>query len=303
MDDKAKAASISIISNTFLIISKVFAGIFTNSVSIISEAAHSLMDLLAAVIAFFSVKKASEPADADHQYGHGKYEDVSGLAEGLLILLAAGYIIFESVEKLLSGRIDYIDSAAGIIIMSLSVFINIAVSMNLFKVAKKTDSMALLADAEHLRTDVLTSLGVLAGLLLIKITGLKMLDPIVAILVAILIIKAGFSLCLASLKNLLDSSLPEDDIKNIQDVLADYTSEKIISYSNLRTRKSGAEKLIEFTLTMPREISLRDAHNACDLIEDELRLKVSNAHITVHIEACAKDCEPCQIDICPDLMP
>ena len=284
MNKKEKTAVISILSNTFLIISKLLVGIFTNSVSIFSEAVHSFMDLLAAVIAFFSVKKASEPADDDHQYGHGKYEEASGLAEGALIVLAAGFIIHESVVKLLSGQIDYIDSVAGIVVMSLSVIINIFVSRNLFKVAKETDSMALLADAEHLRTDVLTSAGVLLGLVLIKLTGFKILDPIVAILVAILIVKAGIGLCTASMKNLLDSSLPEEDIEIIKGVLAEYSIDKIISYGNLKTRKSGAEKLIEFTLIMSGELTLAEAHQICDEIEDDLKTKIMNTFITIHTE-------------------
>lgn len=295
MNIKAKAASISILSNTFLIISKLLVGLFTNSVSIISEAVHSLMDLLAAVIAFFSVKKSAEPADDDHQYGHGKYEDVSGFAEGALILIAAAYIIYESIEKLLSGKIDYIDSVAGIVVMALSVIINIFVSRNLFKVAKETDSIALLADAEHLRTDVLTSAGVLVGLILIKLTGLKILDPIVAILVAMLIIKAGMELCISSMKNLLDSSLPEEDIEKIKSTLSEYSVDKIISYNNLKTRKSGAEKLIEFTLVMPKDLHLSDSHLLCDEIEVDLKKNISNAFITIHTEPCSSECKICNL--------
>ena len=298
MNKKAKAAAISIISNTFLIISKLLVGLFTNSVSIISEAVHSLMDLLAAIIAFFSVKKSAEPADEDHQYGHGKYEDVSGFAEGALIIIAAIYIIYESVEKLSSGKIDYIDSVAGIAVMALSVIINICVSKNLFKVAKETDSMALLADAEHLRTDVMTSAGVLVGLILIKFTGIKILDPIVAILVAFLIIKAGFELCSTSLNNLLDSSLPEEDIEKIKTVLTEYSLDKITSYNKLKTRKSGAEKLIEFTLIMPKDLHLNESHSLCDSIEADLKKNISNAFITIHTEPCDSECFACNLKHC-----
>lgn len=298
MNSKTRAAGISIISNTFLIISKLLVGLFTNSVSIISEAVHSLMDLLAAIIAFFSVKKSSQPADEDHQYGHGKYEDVSGFAEGALILIAAGYIIYESIEKISSGKIDYIDSFAGILVMALSVVINIFVSRNLFKVAKETDSMALLADAEHLRTDILTSAGVLVGLVLIKFTGIKILDPIVAIFVALLIIKAGIELCSTSLKNLLDSSLQEEDIEKIQSILTNYSFDKILSYENLKTRKSGAEKLIEFTLIMPKDLSLKDSHNLCDLIEADLKKNITQASITIHTEPCDSRCANCDLKYC-----
>ncbi len=289
MNKKEKTAAISILSNTFLIIIKLLAGFLSNSVSIISEAIHSFMDLLAALIAFFSVKKSSEPADDDHQYGHGKYEEASGLAEGALILLAAGFIIHESIDKLLNGRIDYIDSFAGITVMCLSVIVNIFVSRNLFKVAKETDSMALLADAEHLRTDILTSAGVLLGLILIKITGLKILDPIVAIFVALLIIKTGLDLCISSMKNLLDTSLPSEDIEIIKTVLSKYSPDKIILYDNLKTRKSGSEKLIEFTLIMPGELTLTEAHQICDQIEDELKALMPNTFVNIHAESSDSD--------------
>lgn len=298
MDKKAKTAGISILSNIFLIIAKLFVGLFTNSVSILSEAAHSLMDLLAAVIAFFSVRKSAKPADEHHQYGHGKYEDFSGFTEGLLIIIAAGYIIYESVEKLLSGNIDYIDSIAGIVVMTLSVIINIAVSQNLLKVAKETDSMALLADAEHLKTDVLTSLGVLIGLVLIKLTGFTFLDPIVAIFVAILIIKAGINIGISSMKNLLDSSLPDEDIQIIKEILNGYLLEKVVSYENLKTRKSGAEKLIEFTLTMPKNMTLEDAHKICDEIENELKIKISKTSTSILTEPCDSYCIKCSMKKC-----
>lgn len=284
MNKKERTAGISIISNTVLILSKLFVGLFTNSVSIISEAVHSFMDLLAAVIAFFSVKKASEPADDDHQYGHGKFEEASGLAEGALIIIAAGFIIHESIDKLISGRIDYIDSVAGIAVMALSVIVNIFVSRNLFKVAKETDSMALYADAEHLRTDIITSAGVLLGLVLIKFTGFKMLDPIVAIFVAILIIKAGIELCVSAMSNLLDPSLPAEDIEIIKSVLAEYSTDKLMTYGNLKTRKSGSEKLIEFTLLMSGELTLEEAHKICDQIENDLKIKILNTFITIHAE-------------------
>lgn len=298
MDKKAKAAGISIISNTFLIILKFSVGVFTNSVSIISEAIHSLMDLLAALIAFLSVKASAEPADADHQYGHGKFEEVSGFAEGALIIFAAGYIMNASLLKLFSGETDYIDSFAGIVIMLLSVIVNIIVSKNLFKVAKETDSVALLADAEHLKTDVLTSFGVFLGLILIKFTGLKILDPLVAIFVSIFILKTGLGLCISSVKNLLDFSLPEEDINIIEEVLTEYLSCKVIAYNCLKTRKSGAEKLIEFTLVMPKEMSLEEAHNICDKIEDDLKVKIPRTFITIHAEPCNGHCIDCKLEKC-----
>ena len=282
--NKTQAAGFSILSNTFLIVSKVLVGLFTNSVSIISEAVHSIMDLLAAIIAFFSVKKSAEPADDDHQYGHGKYEDFSGFAEGSLILIAAGYIIYEAVEKLLGGKIDYIDSIAGIVVMGLSVVVNILVSRNLFKVAKKTDSVALFADGEHLRTDIYSSLAVFIGLLCIKFTGNTIYDPIIAIIVAIIIFFAGLRICESSRNNLLDASLSKCENAQIQEVVSEYIGEEVISLKHMRTRKAGMKKNIELVLTVEKNMHISDAHELCDIIENKIEEQLQNTDITIHLE-------------------
>jgi cation diffusion facilitator family transporter len=294
--EKQRAALFSILSNTVLIISKLAVGIISNSISIISEAVHSFTDLLAAVIAYFSIKKASSPPDKEHPFGHGKYEDFSGFIEGILILLAAGYIIFEAVEKIISNKYDHINTTAGIIVMLVSVIANICVSRHLFNVAKKTDSMALLADAEHLRTDILTSLGVLLGLILIKVTHIQILDPIVAIFVALIIIKAGLDLCFASGKNLLDTSLPENEQKIILDTINKYIPEEIMEIKELKSRKAGAEKLIELVIIIPKKMTIEAGHELCDRLEDDLQKNISNSSVIIHLEPCKCSCSSCQAE-------
>ena len=293
--EKQKAAVFSICSNTFLITSKFVDGVLTNSVSIISEAVHSFTDLLASIIAFISVKKSSEPADLEHQYGHGKYEDLSGFAEGALIILAAVYILYESIEKILTHKIDYIDSFAGIVVMSISIILNIFVSKYLFKTAKKTDSMALFADAEHLRTDILTSLGVLASLILIKVTGIKILDPLTAILVALLILKTGYKLCSETIANLLDTSLPESEKEIVQNIIDSYCKNKIFEVNQLKTRKSGPERLIEFTIIVSKDLTVEKSHQLCDEIEIDIKRQLKNAKVTIHTEPCNGSCSRCNL--------
>ena len=208
-NEKKFAAFLSIVSNTILILVKFIAGFVSGSISIISEAIHSMSDLLASILAFFSVSKSALPADADHQFGHGKYEDLSGLIEGALIILASFFIVFEATKKILLGLEIEIQTDLAMAVMLFSAIINILVSFYLFKVAKKTDSMALFADAEHLRTDVYSSFGVFLGILAIKITDMHILDPIIAIVVAVLILSAGYRICKKSINNLLDGTLPE----------------------------------------------------------------------------------------------
>lgn len=290
---KKRAALLSISSNVILIISKFVVGIITGSVSIISEAVHSFSDLLAAILAYFSVKAASEPADVEHQFGHGKFEDLSGGIEGALILLAAGYIIYEAVEKLLGNVPSEFNTGVGIIVMFIAVIVNLIVSRHLFKVAHKTESIALLADAEHLRTDIYTSAGVLVGLVLIKFTGITLLDPIVAILIAFIIIKTGIKLCMTSVKNLLDTSLPEEERIIIKNIVNKYMPDEVIDILKLKTRKAGADRLIEFTLTVPDEMTIKSGHALCDRIEDDLAKEMNNAKVTIHLEPCDGKCPDC----------
>ena len=168
---KKLAAGLSITSNGLIIILKLSAGIISGSISIISEAIHSLSDFMASVLTFFAVVKSSEPADSEHSFAHGKYEDMSGFIEGSLIILAAIYIIYESSKKLFFHEDIEIDTTLGIYVMLFASIANFIVSTILFKVAKKTNSISLFADGEHLRTDIYSSLGVMTGLILIKLTG------------------------------------------------------------------------------------------------------------------------------------
>jgi len=186
MNAKVSIARLSILSNSFLIVLKLAVGFISGSVSIISEAIHSSMDLIAAVIAFFSVKVSDTPPDSRHPYGHGKVENISGVIEALLIFIAAIWIIIEGVKKLLSNDIKLESIGIGSAVMLVSAVLNAFVSGRLYKVARETKSVALEADALHLKTDVYTSLGVAVGLGLIMLTGINWLDPVVAILVAFL---------------------------------------------------------------------------------------------------------------------
>jgi len=193
---KRSTARLSILSNTALVIMKLTVGFAIGSVSIISEAIHSAIDLVAAVIAFISVKKSSEPPDREHTFGHGKFEDFSGLIEAVLIFIAAILIIREAALKLM-GEGEELNMGmliAGIVVMFISATANWYVSGRLMKAAKATESIALEADAWHLRTDVYTSLGIFAGLVLIRLTGWKFLDPLFAIAVAVFIMKAAYDL-------------------------------------------------------------------------------------------------------------
>ncbi|MFZ1128892.1 cation diffusion facilitator family transporter [Methanoregula sp.] len=292
---KERTAHLSVISNAGLVFMKFGVGFAIGSVSIISEAIHSSMDLLAAVIAYFSVKKSAEPPDAGHSFGHGKFEDVSGLIEALLIVAAAVIIIAEAVLRLL-GRQEQEFSpellSFGIAVMGISVLANWYVSSRLMKVAKETESIALESDAWHLRTDIYTSLGVFAGLILIHFTGLTVLDPLIAIGVGLVILNAAADLLKRSFADLIDHSIPKPDEDRITAIICEHAGE-YAGFHGLRTRRSGPDIFIEFHLVVPGEVSVTRSHDLADHLESDLLVEYPRAKVTIHIEPSLEECSQC----------
>src|SRR5450759_4795461 len=280
MNAKVSIARLSIFSNTLLIIMKLSVGIIGGSVSIISEAIHSSMDLLAAVIAFLSVRVSDNPPDSRHPYGHGKIENISGVIEALLIFVAAIWIIIEAVKKLLGERIEIESIALGSVVMLISAIVNFIVSRRLYKVARETNSVALEADALHLKTDVYTSLGVALGLGLILFTGINWLDPVVAIFVALFIIRESYHLLKRAFTPLLDTAWSDDEIKELEKTL----NRLEVSYHDLRTRVAGNYRFIDLHIQIPGDVSVGSAHQYCDKIENELTRNYENLIVTIHVE-------------------
>lgn len=293
---KMKVVRLSVISNSVLVVFKLIVGLSIGSVSVLSEAIHSGIDLVAAGIAFFAVRSSSQPADKDHHYGHGKFENVSGFVEAILIFLAAAWIIFEAVEKLVHPvAIDLV--GWGILVMGLSSFMNMAVSHMLFKVGNATDSIAIKADAWHLRTDVYTSIGVMTGLALIWVIEkiwvghhVHWIDPLAAIIVACMIIRAAYELTLQSLGDLLDESLPTAENIRIAELIRQQKG--VISFKALRTRKSGNTKFIEFDILVDADMPVVAAHALTDFIIADIAKELANTKVTIHIEPCRTPCQP-----------
>jgi cation diffusion facilitator family transporter len=292
---KERTARLSVISNLMLVLLKLAVGFFTGAVSLISEAAHSGVDLLASVIAFYAVRKADEPPDGNHAYGHGKFENLSGAIEAVLIVAAAVWIVYEAGNKINAAKVpEFLEY--GIILMVLSIGVNYWVSERLFKVAKKTGSHALEADGLHLRADIWTSIGVLAGLVIIHFTGLAWLDPVIAIVVAGVVFKAGYGMSKKSLYELTDISLPADEEQMIIDVITSHT--EVISFHQLRTRRSGSWRLIDMHLILYKDMHLNKAHAVCDQIEAEIKEKLGPCDVVIHLEPCDyhEDLGPCPLN-------
>ncbi len=300
---KNAVAWLSVISNTVLVIGKLIIGVLIGSVSVVSEAIHSGVDLLAAMIALFAVKTSNKVADDEHPFGHGKVENISGTVEALLIFVAAAWIIYEAVHKLLApAPIEAVGWGVGI--MLVSSVLNIGVSQMLFKVGRETDSVALRADAWHLRTDVYTSAGVMVGLGLILAgqwlvpgTNLLWLDPVAAIGVALLIIHAAYTLTKQSGRDLMDASLPGDEIAWIRAHL-NGLAPAVRGFHHLRTRKAGAARFVEFHLVVDRDLTVERAHNLADAVTRDIKARLPGATVTIHVEPCDGQCRPACLEGC-----
>jgi cation diffusion facilitator family transporter len=285
--------ALSICSNTTLVIFKLIAGILTGSVGVLSEAIHSSLDLLAAIIAFTSVQISGRPPDKEHRYGHGKFENISGTIEAMLIFVAAIWIMVEAVKKIRYGG-EVQSLGVGIAVMAIASVVNFFMSNLLLKVAKKTESVAVEADAMHLRTDVYTSVGVLIGLGVIAITKIQILDPIIAILVALLITKAAWNITVKSFSPLLDVALPTDEEEQIREALAQIMPAGLVGFHELRTRRAGSERYVDMHLVVPRDMSIAEVHDLCDLVELKINERFPLANVLVHAEPCEdEDCSVC----------
>ncbi len=292
---KSKAAAVSVISNTTLVVFKLVVGLYSGAVSILSEAIHSAVDLVAALIAFFAVRAAGKPADEKHTFGHGKFENLSAAVEGLLIFVAAGWIIYESVNKLIFP--EPVDNLQwGIVVMGISAITNILVSNNLFKVGKDTDSAALMADGWHLRTDVWTSAGVALGLTLYMFgryflpdLNLNWIDPMIAMGVAGLIVKAAWELTSEAVTYLLDASLPVEEEKAIT-IIIDKMKPQVLNFHNFKTRKAGSERFVEFHLVVNKDLTVKKAHDICDDITGQIKMIYPKTEVMIHTEPCLDEC-------------
>ena len=293
-DQKTRVALLSVVSNTTLVVLKIVVGLLIGSVAVISEAIHSGIDLIAAVVALIAVRTSGKPADEKHPFGHGKIENISGTFEAWLIFLAAIWIIYEAVHKFI--RPAPIETASlGVAVMLVSVLTNTVVSHQLFKVGNKTDSIALQADAWHLRTDVYTSAGIMAGLAIIWFGGkfapqydLNWIDPLCAIAVAFLIAKTAYDLTKESAQDLMDANLPHEEafMRN----LIQSSRPLIRGFHYLRTRKAGHQRFVEFHIQVDSEMTVNDAHRLTQELSGRFKLEFPDSTVTVHIEPCTGEC-------------
>jgi cation diffusion facilitator family transporter len=286
---KIRTARLSVASNSLLIVLKLAVGILTHSLSIMAEAVHSGVDLVAALMAYVSVRKSAEPPDHEHHYGHGKFESLAAAAEGVLILAVALGIAYKAVWRIIGANYEVRFPLAGAAVMVVGGAVNLWVSRQLFRVARESDSIALEADAWHLSTDVYTMAGVLAAMLLItlgqalRIHGIAVADPIAALIVAAVITRAAWDITHRAAGQLADVSLPPEQEARIEALIGSHYPQ-FVAFHQLRSRAAGSERHIDLHLEVPPAMSVAEAHALCDHLEQDIRALMPNSEVLIHVE-------------------
>lgn len=283
---KAGAAGVSIAYNGILIVLKVAAAIVTGSVAILSEALNSSIDLVASVITFVAVRRADEPADVEHPYGHEKVESVAASIEGVLIIGGAVFIIVESVGRLMNGNTEVESLGLGIAVIAFSALSAAFVSIFLRRQARKHQSLALAGDAAHLGADALTSAGVLLALALVQLTGAEQLDAAVAIAFSGLIVLTGLNIIRRAAGILVDEAPPPEEMDRIEAAIARARAEEpeVVGYHKLRARTTGRRRYIDLHVQFSSGTTLERAHELAHGLRDAIESDLGNAEVLIHVE-------------------
>jgi ferrous-iron efflux pump FieF len=283
---KIAAARLSILTALGLAILKLLTGFFTGSLAVLTSAIDSLLDILMSGINLMAIHQAEQPADEQHPYGHGKFETLATIFQSLIIAASGGWIIYEAVQRMIEAS-PIKQTGIGIIVMSISTVASILISRHLRRVAKETDSSALEADSLHFSMDVYTNLALLIGLILISRFNLPWLDPVMSFFVAIYILIESLKLLRQAMRDILDEQLPETVRHEIEALINDHKHE-LFGYHNLRTRRAGSQKLIDFHLTVCKHLSVAEAHDITDYIEKKIGEEIIGADVTIHVEPCRR---------------
>lgn len=265
---------------------KLATGWATRSVSVLSEAIESGIDLLAAAVTYFSVRAAEAPADRDHPYGHGKAEHLAAVTQAVLIVLAGAYVVAQAIPRLREGSVPVrLDLAVAVMLLSAGTSWSLA--RRLQRIAREGDSPALAADSQHLMVDAATSAAVVAGLLLVAITGQGWIDGLVGLAVAGAIFRTGWRLISEAVGDLMDRGLPEAEIARLQEILN--ADPRIVGYHRVRARRAGSQRHIDLHLLLDPELSLRVAHDLAEEIEDRIRAAFPGVVVMTHVEPATEE--------------
>lgn len=283
---KIKAARASIATASALAVLKLITGLTTGSMAVLSSAVDSLLDILMSAVNYLAIRQADQPADQSHPFGHGKYETVATLIQAMVITLSGAWILFESIRRLVHGT-ELTRLSGGILVLLLSTLASWGIARYLQKVAKETDSSALQADALHFSMDVYTNLALLLGLVLISFLHIPWLDPALSLLVGLYIIAEAVKLLRRGLRDVLDEELPEPIQQEITHLIETHKGD-LIGYHNLRTRRAGSQKIMDFHLTVCKHLTVEEAHDIADGLEKKIEREILGSDVTIHVEPCQR---------------
>lgn len=295
------AARLALFTVIGLFIIKVVVGVVTSSISIWAQAVDSSLDIFAVVITFLTVGFSARPADKEHPFGHGKAEDIAAGVQTIFLFVAAGLIVYSAIRRIIGDTTVQL-TEAGIAVMLVSMIVSILLSRHLFRVARATGSVALEGNANNITSDIYSTAGVLAGLTIVRLghlfgAHLDVIDPILALLVSILILRATYRVGRIALEGLVDFRLPQADEETLMATILEHSGQ-LVGVHEVRTRRSGSHKYIDLHLVMPKGASVEEAHEMCDHLEKDIEKRLQNANVTIHVEPCDIECQQCSIATC-----
>ncbi len=295
---KTGAARLSLGVVVCLILLKVIVSVLSRSISIFAQAMDSFLDLFSIGITAIAIRFSVAPADEDHQFGHGKMESLAALIQAFLVLGAGAFIIYSAIQRIINQTA--IEPDTGIAVMAVSIIASYFLSRHLRRVAQATGSTAIEASARNISADVYSAASVLIGLLAVRLTGWEILDPFIALIMATFVLKEGYKVIVKAFQELTDYMLPPEE----QEILNKYIQEhkdQLVGFHALRSRRAGSERFLDLHLVMPPHLSVEEAHKICDQVEQDIKAKLPNTSIVLHIEPCEgkdKDCDHCLITTC-----
>ncbi len=290
------AVKLSMVVVIFLIALKVVVSLMSRSISIFAQAADSLLDIFSIGITFIALNMSATPADEEHPFGHGKAEGLAAMIQAVLVLGAGFFIIYSSIHRIIHGAAIRPDE--GIAVMIISIATSFFLSRHLRRVARATGSTAIDASARNISADVYSAAGVLIGLLMVRFTNLVVLDPIVALIMAGFVVKAGYEVMVRAIYELIDYALPREEQDILNNCLNIHNTQ-IVEYHAVRSRRAGKERFIDLHIVMPRNLSFEDVHAMCDHLEQDIKDQLTSADVIIHAEPCSSEnCIQCSITLC-----
>lgn len=285
---KIGAARFSLAAAASLAVSKFAVGALSGSLGVLSSAFDSVADVFMSAVNLLSIRKAMDPADSTHPYGHGKVETLATAFQGAVIAATGGWVVYEGIRRLMARRVPHLADAA-IAMMAVGLAASWYVSDRIRKAGLQTGSSALVADSVHFRTDVWTNGGILLSLVAFRFTGWPWIDPAAALFVGFYILQAAGKLLLRALDDLVDRGLPDDVVARVEQIINAHRP-MVVDFHDLRTRRAGSEKHVDFHVVVCREYPLKDAHRLADHLEMEVKKALGNVQVVTHLDPCPFEC-------------